>query len=255
MRRLAELLTPPLVLLAIWELTSRSQWIDPTFFPAPSTIVARLMELIAFDPRFRRHLLDSGHRLLVGFLVATPAAVTLGILSELNPYVGKLLKPLVGLTYPLPKLALFPLLLVIFGVGDSSKIALIAIGIFFLVLINTANGVRGVIRSGLLDITRVYRVARHTVIFQVIVKGAVPDILLGLKAGIGYGLVMVVASEYTVSSTGVGVFIWNAWDQFKIVDIYCGIFIISLIGLTISEIFDSVEHRLAWKKRVDQLFS
>jgi len=255
MRRMLEPLVTPLTLMALWELSSRSGWIDPAFFPPPTAVLIRLAELLFQDAGFRQHLSDSGYRLVAAVLIAAPAAVALGVASELNALLGRLLRPLVALTYPLPKLALFPLLLVILGVGDGSKIALIAIGVFFLVLINTAKGVRGVLRSGYLDITRVYRVPRHTVIHQVILKGAFPDILIGLKAGIGYGLVMVVASEYTVSRTGIGVFIWNAWDQFRIMDIYSGIFSISLIGLAISAFFDWLEGRLPGKKPVDQIFS
>lgn len=228
---------------ALWEAGSRSGLLNPMFFPAPSSIARRLYEL-AFEEGFWSHLRHSAARLALGALIAIPPAITLAFAAELSPIAGRVINPWIAMTYPIPKLAVFPILLTIFGIGESPKVAIIAIGVFFLVFLATAQGTRRIVESGYLDVARVYRIPGSRSLRRVIFRGALPEILGGIKAGMGYGLVMVIAGEFTMSNQGLGVMMWNAWDQFRIVDVYCGLAVLSALGLVLFFGIDLAVHRL-----------
>ena len=129
------------------------------------------------------------------------------------------------------------------------KIAIIAIGIFFLVLLSTVHGVQRLSPFGYLDIVFIYKIPFWKRLFRIIIRGALPEILNGIKMGLGYGLVMVVAGEFSVSRNGIGFFMWNAWDQFRIRDLYCGLIILSLLGLFIFIVLDGIKNNLRGFKK------
>lgn len=241
----------PLLALAAWEFASRSGLIDPVFFPAPSRILGRLGELLRGEDLFVSGFVRSHLRLAWGALLAAPAAVAAGLALGLHPRAGRLAGPLIALTYPIPKLAAFPLLMVIFGIGEGSKIAVIAVSVFFLVLLSTLQGCRRLHQADYMDIVTVFRIPYRKKFFAVAFRGCLPETLVGLKMGLGYGLVMVVASEFTFSDNGIGFFIWRAWDQFRVLDIYCGLAALSVSGFLIFAAIDAVTRRL---KGYDQGF-
>jgi ABC-type nitrate/sulfonate/bicarbonate transport system permease component len=233
----------PVSLLLIWEFASKIDLISNLFFPPPSIIFLRLIEL-SKQAFFLEHLSSSLKRLLLGSSLAIPFAIGIAILIEFNRVASILLKPLIAIFYPLPKLAIFPLLIVILGKGHLAQIAIIFIGVFFLVLMDTNQGVIRIIDKNFLDIVRLYKINFLNKFYYVIFRGALPEILNGIKLGLGYGLVMVVAGEFSFSRSGLGFFIWNAWDQFRIVDLYCGLFIFAIIGIIIFYVIDYLRNRL-----------
>ncbi len=222
---------PVVVTLIFWQLLVNLGLISGLYFPAPLNILKQIFFLFFNDYSFSYGIAMSSYRLFWGALISIPTAIIIAVSISLNRYIAFWLKPLIAITYPIPKLAIFPLLLVIFGVEDMSKIAIIAIGMFFLVLLNTLHGLQRISKIGYFDIVTIYKIPFLQKIINVMIKGALPDILSGIKVGMGYGLVMIVAGEFTVSKDGIGFFMWNAWDQFRITDLYCGLFILSLMGL------------------------
>ena len=234
----------PLLLVAIWETGANNQWFSALYFPPPSAIAARFFDLLIKEPAFLQNIVASLYRLGIGAAISIGPAILLAISMGLNKYVELFFKPLIAITYPIPKLAVFPLLLVICGIGDESKIALIALGIFYMVLLSTVLGVQRLISSGYFDIVKVYKIPFGTKLWRVLMRGTLPEILNGIKIGLGYGLIMVVAGEYTVSKDGIGFFMWNAWDQFRIKDLYCGLVVLSALGLFFFFTFDAIQKRL-----------
>ena len=103
---------------------------------------------------------------------------------------------------------------------------------------------RRLMSSGYFDIVKIYKIPYRAKLFRVLVRGTLPEILNGIKIGLGYGLVMVVAGEYTISRNGIGFFMWNAWDQFRIKDLYCGLVVLSALGLFFFFTLDSLQKRL-----------
>lgn len=114
----------------------------------------------------------------------------------------------------------------------------------FLQFIETNQGVRDLIKTDYLDVARVYRLSFWDRYFHVIFRGTLNHTLTGLKLGLGYGLVMVVAGEFAFSQKGLGFFMWNAWDQFRVIDLYCGLFIFAIMGIFIFYLVDKIRDNL-----------
>ena len=130
----------PILLLILWEILGRVGLLDQRFFPVPTAIVSTLVRLLA-SGELVNHTTITLIRVAVGFAGGALPALALGIAMGLSRYVRASLKPMVGALYPIPKTAIFPLLLVIFGLGEPSKYTFVAIGVFFIVLLNTLAGV------------------------------------------------------------------------------------------------------------------
>jgi sulfonate transport system permease protein len=228
--------------LAVWEAAGMREWIDLRFFPRPSAILNQAYEQLVYGGLLRE-LQVSLWRVAVGSVIAVPAALLLALASEMSWFAGAALRPWVSFLYPMPKLAMLPLFLVLFGLGETSKIALVAVGVFFLVFLSASQGLRRIMQSEYYDVALVYRVPLAGRIFSVLLRGAMPEIVSGIKLGLGYALVMVIAAEFTASQQGIGVFVWNAWDQFRILDLYSGLLLIGLVGWLIFAV-SSVAERL-----------
>jgi NitT/TauT family transport system permease protein len=230
----------------LWELAGRAGLVDLRFLPLPSAVTARLFALcFSAGGTFSGDLGISLARVFAGTLLAAPCAILLAALSELSPFVGALTRPWVAFLYPLPKLALLPVILVFLGLGEASKVALVAFGVFFLVFLSTAQGIRRVMQSEYYDVALVYRIPFRKRFFQVLLRGATPEIVNGTKMGLGYGLVMVIAAEFTASQRGVGVFIWDSWDQFRVLDLYAGLLAVSVVGWLIFLVAGFAERRFS----------
>jgi NitT/TauT family transport system permease protein len=239
-------LLSPIGLLLLWEIAGRAGFIDVRFFPQPSAIFERLVTL-ASTGELMRHVGASLQRLLIGFLVGGIPAVLLGVAMGLSRPLRSALNPLVAATYPIPKSAVFPLLLLIFGLGEGSKVAMVALGVFYPVLINTVAGVSN-ISPIYLDVGHNFGAGRWQVFRTIAMPGALPSIMAGIKLGIGMGLILIVIAELTGATSGVGYMIWNAWQVLSVETMYVGLLLIAIMGFVFSIILDEIEARvLPWK--------
>lgn len=237
----------PLILLAVWEACARTGLIDVRFFPAPSNIIKHLVEM-GSSGELWRHTGASLYRLAVGFFVGAVPAIVLGLAIGLYRPVRAAFDPLISATYPIPKSSLLPLILLIFGLGESSKIAMVAIGVFFPVVINTAAGVRQ-IAPIFLDVGRNYGASRFNMFRTVALPGALPLIMTGIKLGAGMGLVLIAIAEMVGAKSGLGYMIWNAWELFDVQTMYVGLFVIAIIGFVMNIGFDALESVIVpWRK-------
>lgn len=232
----------PLCALAVWELATRSAMLDARFFPAPSSIFYYLIFISPGEGLFN-DIAASMNRILWGYLLGCASGIALGVSMGLNNTLRAALYPLIALTYPIPKIAILPLIMLIFGIGEMSKIMIVAIGSFFLVLINTLHGVDSVDKI-FHDVARVYRIRKINFIRRIILPGSLPAIFTGLKLAIGYSLVMVVAAEFSGASAGIGYLIWQSWETFSIKAMYAGIFVIGAFGLAFALGLNYLERRL-----------
>ena len=245
--RALSLLTP-LALLAVWEAAARVHAIDVRFFPATSSILAagwqtaRSGELLA-------NVRVSLARILVGFTLGAIPGAILGILMGLIPWVRAAGMPLVSAVYPIPKSAILPLIMLIFGIGEVSKWVFIAIGVFFPVLINALAGVLTIDRI-YLDVGRAYGARRLAFLKTIALPGALPVLFAGVKLGLGFALILVVIAEIVASRAGIGFMIWNAWQIFDVEKLYTGLIVIGVLGYLSSEAIDAVERLvMPWKPR------
>ncbi|MEA2784195.1 MAG: NitT/TauT family transport system permease protein, partial [Candidatus Eremiobacteraeota bacterium] len=157
--------------------------------------------------------------------------------------------PVIALLYPIPKIAILPLFYFIFGTGEAAKWAAVAVGVFFLMAINTEAGVRQ-IETIYLDVARAYRMRPSTFFFRVLLPGALPNIYAGMKLSIGIGIVLAVAAEYQLTRTGLGFAIFNAQQLLDVERLYAALVAVSLLGFGLAAIVDAIEAvALPWRVR------
>lgn len=250
MERITALMTP-VAMLIVWEILVRSGLLDARFFPAPSFIVGTFYQMTfqaPWDASLTYHVLVSLSRAFIGFLIGAIPAIILGAIMGLVPLVRAAIQPVVGAIFPIPKVAILPLLMLIFGIGEESKWAIIAVGVFFQVLIATAAGVANIDRI-YLDVGTNFRAGRLAKYTTIALPGALPMIFAGLRLGWGAALLLLVTAEMVSSQSGIGFVIWRAWQLLTVEDMYVGLVVIAFIGVASFWMIDSLERKLLpWKK-------
>ncbi|MFB9073428.1 ABC transporter permease [Citricoccus parietis] len=157
----------------------------------------------------------------------------------LNRWVRTIAEPIIAATYPIPKTAIFPLLLIIFGLGESSKIAVVAIGVFFPVVVNTAAGVMGIGRIHH-EVGKNFGASRLQVFRTIALPGATPLIIAGMKLGVGMSLMLIVVAEMLGGTDGLGFLIWNSWSTFQVETMYVALVVISVLGVVMTFVLAEV---------------
>ncbi|MPZ87898.1 MAG: ABC transporter permease subunit [Nitriliruptorales bacterium] len=216
--------------------------LDARFFPAPSSILARMGQLISTG-ELLEHTVASLRRLFLGFWVGLVPALLLGVAMGLMRPVRAALSPIVSGTYPIPKSALLPLILLIFGLGEMSKIVMVAIGVFYPVVLNTMAGVMQ-IAPMYYDVAHNFRANRVQVFRTVALPGAMPSIMTGVELGAGLGLILIAIAEMVGARSGLGFMIWDAWQLYSVETMYVGLLVIAVIGYVLSLLLSELSRLL-----------
>ncbi len=236
----------PLGLLLAWELAADTGLIDVRFFPAPSAIIAKLIEM-ARSGELTENVLISLQRIVLGFLLGGVPAIVIGIAMGIWRPVRAIVDPLIVATYPIPKSSLLPLILLIFGLGEMSKVMMVAIGVFYPMAINATAGVLQ-INQIYLDVGKSFKASPWDTFRTIALPGALPFIMTGVKLGAGLALILIAIAEMVGAKSGIGFMIWSAWETFAVAKMYVGLFVIALIGFAISLLLNEVERWLVrWK--------
>lgn len=236
----------PSVLLVLWELLARLRVLDTRFFPPPTDILETMLELVSTG-QLIQDLGISLRRIFTGFLAGSIPGVFLGLTMGLFPAVRAALQPIVAALYPIPKIALLPLILLIFGLGEASKAAMIAIGVFFLVLMNTVAGVVNIPRI-YLDVARNYGASLKDFYLTIAIPGSLPFIFTGIKLGLGMALLLIVAAEMIGAKSGIGYMIWTGYETFNLEQMFSGLIIMAFLGYVFDILLDFLEKRvIPWK--------
>lgn len=231
--------------LLVWEILAYGMIKDLSLFPSVEVLLMNTWQLLLKPQGLSFHLGASAWRFLLAALVSVPLAFFLALCCAYFKTLGLFVNTFVSATYPLPKVALFPFVLLLFGTDDGSKVFLIGIGIFYLVFINSYDGASRLLDGPLHDIVKVYGVKKFNFWYFFLTKGSLSSLLVGLKTGLGYGITLVVVSEWTMSNQGLGYFIWSSWDQFRIIDMYSGVFILAVVGWLIHSLISFLQTRVA----------
>ena len=232
----------PIVLLALWEVAARVGWVDVRFFSSPSRISTEFATM-AGSGELLKHTWVSLVRVLIGFAIGTTLGVILGLAMGLLPKVSAVFKPLIDATFPIPKVGLLPLVIIVFGLGEASKYAIIAISAFYLIVINTAAGVRQIERI-YLDVGRNYHAGRMMMFTDVALPGALPSIITGMKISMGVSLIIIVTAESLAAKSGIGFLIWTSWQVFEVEKMYVGLFLSAVMGFLLAVLLDWTEKKL-----------
>ncbi len=236
----------PVGLLLIWEVLSRSGILDARFVPPPSVILKTLYVLTRTG-ELPYHVGISVQRILLGFLLGAVPAVALGLLMGLNRAARAVLMPIVSAIYPIPKIAIYPLVIFYLGLGEASKVSIVAVSIFFLVLLNAMAGVLGLDRA-YFNIARAYGAGPIGIFTTVAWPGAMPAIFTGLKLGMGFALIVIVGAELLGSDAGIGFLIWRSYQIFAVDAMFAGLLVTALLGWLATIALDWVEHRaIPWR--------
>jgi ABC-type nitrate/sulfonate/bicarbonate transport system permease component len=245
--RLIGLLSPAFLLL-VWEISADTHFIDARFFPAPSSICSMAIKM-ARSGELWENLSASLDRLFWGYLLGGIPALLLGLTMGLHRPVRVMLDPLIAATYPIPKSAILPLVLLICGLGEASKIAMVALGVFYPMIINTTAGVLEIDRI-YLDVGKNYGAGGWQRFYTIALPGAAPLIMAGVKLGTGLGLILIAIAEMMGAHNGIGFMIWNAWQLMSIDTMFVGLLVIALLGFAFNWALDEIERwLLPWKAR------
>jgi ABC-type nitrate/sulfonate/bicarbonate transport system permease component len=243
----------PVLLVGIWEILALRNVIDTRFFPAPHVIFASMWQMILPSQNFAAgelwyHLSISLERIVIGFLIGAVPGIIIGLAMGLFGPIRAMIQPLIDATFPIPKVALLPLFIMIFGIGEESKYAIIATAVIYLVLINTVAGVRN-IEKIYLDVGKNFHASRLMMFTDVAFPGALPLILAGVKLGMGVALLVIVTAEFVGAKSGIGYLIWTSWQVFQVEKMYVGLVVIAVVGFATAILLGWIERVLVpWKR-------
>jgi NitT/TauT family transport system permease protein len=216
-------------LLVLWELLTRTGWVPALFLPSPLGVVAAGLDMLR-SGELLAHVGASLGRILVGFAVGALGGVAVGLALGVFSLAEAVGNPLIAATFPIPKIALLPLLILWLGIGEASKVAVITLGVFFPMAINTYTGVRHA-DPLLLRAAVSFGAGRWSLIRKVMLPSALPMIFAGLKLGAGTSLLLLVAAEMIAANSGIGFLILNEQNLMETTTLMVGIVALSLLGL------------------------
>jgi ABC-type nitrate/sulfonate/bicarbonate transport system permease component len=246
-QRAAELavgLTPIALIVALWHGISASGLAPPSLLPAPAAVFARLIQQFA-NPQFLDHAATTLLRLFAGYSIAVAIGVVLGVAATGSRAFEALIKPVVRVLAPVPKIALYPALVLILGFDHASKIVLIAADAVFPILLATYQGTAAV-EPKLVWSARAAGASRRRALFTVVLMAALPSVLTGCRIGLVISCIVVFLAEMITSTDGLGHLLVRAARNFQTVDMFVPLITISLLGLTLNALFNRLR---AWLLR------
>ena len=234
------------VALAGWQALWSSGAISPLFFTGPSSIVSRFAQEWT-EGRLKSDIVYSGTNFVIGVGLAIASGVVLGVIIGWYRRLAMLVEPFLTALYSTPRVALVPLILIWFGIGMWSKVFIVFINAVFPVLINTIGGVRA-IDHDLLKAARAYCASDWQIFTTVVVPGAVPFILTGVRQAVSLGLIGVVVGEMFGGSEGIGFMVNYGGQTFQTDTVFLGVAIIAIAGITLTWLAEQLEKRFSrWR--------
>jgi NitT/TauT family transport system permease protein len=233
-------------LIGLWELGSRAGVIPSLVLPAPSQAWDAFMDLVESGNLFK-HLGASLQRLILGFTLGFTAGLVVGTAIGLSSVARAGLTPLVAAIFPIPKIALLPLFIIWFGIGEGSKVATIFFGCFFPTVIATYGGIDSVDRT-LIRMGQSFGLSRPDIIRKIVLPAALPAILSGMRISASIAIILLVAAEMIGAEYGIGAYVLLAGNLMATDQLVAGVAILSLLGLAVNFLITRAERRLlAWR--------
>jgi NitT/TauT family transport system permease protein len=235
-----------LAFLGLWQLAPTLGWVEPAFLPRFTTVLDALGRLVA-DGTLWTDIVSSLRRSLTGFVVANAIAIPLGLLIAWYKTVAEVLSPLLTVFLNTAAVALIPVFTLILGIGDFSKISMIAYACFWVVLFNTISGARNV-DPLLVKSARSLGLSNLSLFRKVVLPAAVPTIFTGVRLSGAASMMVLITSEFVGAKAGLGYLIISAQNNFQIPEMYAGILTISVIGVGFNYLLLLLERRFSrWR--------
>ncbi|MFD8334831.1 ABC transporter permease [Streptomyces solisilvae] len=235
----------PLLALVIWQVTARTGVLSPSVLPAPEVVVRAGSDLAATG-ELQRHILASLRRIAQGFGLGAVTGLVLGFLVGMSKIADILLDRTLQMVRTIPHLALVPLMIAWFGIGEEPKILLVALGTFFPIYLNTVTGIRGV-DPKLIQLGRSYGLGRWALVREIAVPGAMPTILAGIRYSLGVAWITLVIAETISADDGIGYLAQDARQMLRTDQIVLAIVLYACAGLLADLLTRLIERRvLRW---------
>jgi ABC-type nitrate/sulfonate/bicarbonate transport system permease component len=230
------------LVIGLWQAAGSAGWVNPLFLPTPLAI-ARAIYRLAISGALWQHLSVSIMRIGTGWILGTVAGVIVGFSIGLSSLARGVGITFISALFPIPKIALLPLLILWLGIGEQPKIATIALGVFFSTAISVYSGVDNVPRN-LIRMAQSFNVPFHAIVRRVIWPGALPSILAGFRITASVALLLVVSAEMIGAEFGIGAFVLQAGNLMQTDQLLAGVVILSLFGLAVGRLINFLETRL-----------
>lgn len=230
------------VMVAGWELASWVGALPALFMPAPHAVLRAFYQLLV-SGKLIEHVLASLGRILLGWTLGTCAGLALGFAMGIFSVARALGMALTAALFPVPKIALLPLFILWFGIGEPSKVATIAFGVFFPTVVSSYAAVDHVPRN-LIAMAQSFGLPARDIVRKVIVPGALPGVLAGFRISSSIALILVVAAEMIGAQVGIGAFVLSAGNLMLTDQLIAGVLVLSLLGLAASGAISALERRL-----------
>ncbi|MFW2078764.1 aliphatic sulfonate ABC transporter permease SsuC [Acinetobacter sp. ULE_I010] len=218
----------PILLIIIWQVASKSGLLESRVLPAPSAVVSAFWTLLVSGELWQ-HVKVSAGRALLGLLVGGGLGLFLGLLNGSSKVASNLLDTTLQMIRNIPALALIPLVILWFGIDESAKLFLVAIGVFFPIYINTYHGIRSV-DPQLIEMGKSYGLNRWQLYKEIILPGAMPSILVGLRFSLGLVWVLLIVAETISAQAGIGYMTMNAREFLQTDIVLVGILLYAFLG-------------------------
>jgi NitT/TauT family transport system permease protein len=232
------------VLIGLWQIASNTGLLPPLFMPSPLSVVKALVALWQ-DGTLVGHVTASLGRIIPGWLIGTAAGLAVGLAMGIFSAARAAGIPIVSALFPIPKIALLPLLILWFGIGEPSKIATIALGVFFPTTISAYTACDSVPRN-LIRMGQSFGLPARDIVAKILLPGAMPGILAGFRISASVALLLVVAAEMIGAQQGIGAFVLTAGSLMQTDQLLAGVVMLSLLGLLIAWGLGMLER--AWLK-------
>lgn len=250
-RRLRSIVTL-VIIIAFWEIASQTGFVRKSILPPPSRIMKTFVSIL-MSGELMGHIGISILRVLEGFVIGAILALIVGVLCGLYKKVDDYLSLIIGFLRPIPVLAWTPLLILWLGIDEASKIALIAIGTFWTVLLNVVAGIKGT-DNKLLEVAAILEKDKKTLLFKVILPSALPSIFTGMRSGIDMAWRSVVGAEMIAASRGIGFLITYSREISQPDVMIVGMICIGIIGIIIEKLLKIAEKRLLkWNMNMEKV--
>ncbi|WP_233990896.1 aliphatic sulfonate ABC transporter permease SsuC [Pectobacterium brasiliense] len=218
----------PVTLLVAWQVSVEFGWLSNRILPAPSSVITAGWSLISSGELWQ-HLAISGWRALIGFAIGGSIGLTLGFITGLSRWGERLLDSSVQMIRNVPHLALIPLVILWFGIDEAAKIFLVALGTLFPVYLNTYHGIKNIDR-GLLEMARSYGLSGLSLFYQVVLPGALPSIMVGIRFALGFMWLTLIVAETISANSGIGYLAMNAREFLQTDVVVVAIILYALLG-------------------------
>lgn len=230
-QRLLHRLAPwvlPIALLVFWQIAVEAGWLSNRILPAPSARATAFWTLTQ-NGELWQHLTISSWRALIGFSIGGSLGLLLGMISGLSRWGERLLDSSVQMLRNIPHLALIPLVILWFGIDESAKIFLVALGTLFPIYLNTYHGIKNIDR-GLLEMARSYGLSGFRLFTQVVLPGALPSIMVGVRFALGLMWLTLIVAETISANSGIGYLAMNAREFLQTDIVVVAIVLYALLG-------------------------